>query len=308
MENRDTSLNVINCTPVPVSRSASDYVVITPVRDEAKHIELAIQAMIAQTVQPLEWVIVDDGSKDDTGQIIDRYAGKIPWIRTVHRADRGFRKSGAGVIEAFYEGYKAISRTDWSFIVKLDGDLTFPNDYFEKVLGKFCDDPQLGIGGGTIYNTVNGTARPEEGPRFHVRGATKVYRRECWEAIEGLYVLPGWDTIDEVKANMLGWKTETFRQLQLLQHRPTGTAEGWWNDRVKNGRAYYVSGYHPLFFAAKFFYRVLRPPYLVGAIAMCYGFLSGYIKGSPRVDDSRVIRYLRREQLKRLLRRQSIWK
>ena len=101
------------------------YVVITPVRDEEKHIEATIEAVAGQTIRPAEWVIVDDGSSDRTGDIIDQYAAKFPWISVVHRSNRGFRKSGGGVVEAFYDGYKGFTATTGSFVVKLDGDLTF---------------------------------------------------------------------------------------------------------------------------------------------------------------------------------------
>jgi len=288
--------------------TTSKYVIVTPVRDEEQFVEQTIRSVVNQTVQPAEWVIVDDGSTDATGQLLDRYASQIPWIRVIHRPNRGFRKSGGGVIEAFYEGYNSSRCTDWDFIVKLDGDLTFKSDYFQKVFEQFEREPRLGIAGGMISNAVNGTLKLEEGPRFHVRGATKIYRRDCWEAIQGLHVAPGWDTIDEVKANMLGWQTETLPQLPIQQHRPTGNAEGWWRDRVKNGKAYYTAGYHPLFFAAKFLYRMAARPYVIGSVAMCYGFLSGYVGGAVRINDPAFVRYLRREQMKRLLGRKTIWK
>ena len=106
------------------------YVIITPVRDEEKHIEATIEAVAGQTIRPTEWVIVDDGSSDRTGDIIDRYAAKFPWISVVHRSNRGFRKSGGGVVEAFYDGYNALHCNDWDFVVKLDGDLTLSADLF----------------------------------------------------------------------------------------------------------------------------------------------------------------------------------
>jgi poly-beta-1,6-N-acetyl-D-glucosamine synthase len=291
-----------------VNAKSPKYIIVTPVRDEEQFVELTIRSVISQSVRPVEWVIVDDGSTDATGQILDRYANEIPWIHIVHRSDRGFRKSGGGVVEAFYEGYKAATSAAWDFVVKLDGDLTFEPEYFEKIFERFEKEPQLGVAGGTICNIVDGVKKLEECPRFHVRGATKIYRRECWEAIEGLHIAPGWDTIDEVKANMLGWRTETFPELQLSQHRATGKAEGWWRDRVKNGRAYYICGYHPLFFAAKFFYRLAARPYIVGATAMSYGYLSGYLGAATRIDDPGLIRYLRKEQMKRLFGRKSIWR
>ena len=188
------------------------YVVITPVRDEENYMEEMVRCVSSQTIPPAEWVIVDDGSTDRTGDIVDHYAALLPWIRVVHRVNRGFRKSGGGVMEAFYDGYHAIQCNDWDFIVKLDGDLTLPGNYFERCFEHFETDPELGIGGGDIYHDFGGVQKLEANPKFHVRGATKIYRRACWEAIGGLWRAPGWDTIDEVKANMLGWKTYSFER------------------------------------------------------------------------------------------------
>ena len=284
------------------------YVIITPVRDEEKHIEAAFESVRQQSLLPAEWVIVDDGSTDSTGEIIDRYAAQYSWIRVIHRENRGFRKSGGGVMEAFYEGYKALDLTDWDFIVKLDGDLSFAPDYFEKCFEYFLRDAQLGIGGGQIYHDVCGSLKVEENPQFHVRGATKIYRRACWEAIGGLWPAPGWDTIDEVKANMLGWKTYAFTDLCLIHHRFTGSEEGLLRDRVKHGVACYVSGYHPLYILASSVLRVTQKPYIVGSVAILYGFVKAHWNQSPRVQDRSYIGYIRGQQLRRLCGMQTIWR
>jgi biofilm PGA synthesis N-glycosyltransferase PgaC len=286
----------------------SKYVIITPVRDEEQYIDSTIRAVIAQTAQPSEWIIVDDGSSDGTGRIIDDYAARVPWIRAVHRQNRGFRKSGGGVIEAFYAGYERLECADWQFIVKLDGDLTFPPDYFEKCFKHFSDEPTLGVGGGDIYHEVDGVPRLEKNPRFHVRGATKIYRKTCWDAIGGLWKAPGWDTIDEVKANMLGWKTYAFNDLPVLHHRFTGGADGLIRDRIKHGLACYISGYHPLFVLASCLFRLRQKPYLIGSAAMGYGFLKGYIAHPARIEDAQLINYVRAQQLRRLCGLQTIWK
>ena len=285
------------------------YVIVTPVRDEEDHIAETIRSVTCQTIPPSEWVIVDDGSTDGTGKIIDKHAAEYPWIRALHRPNRGFRKSGGGVIEAFYAGYDALRREDWEFIVKLDGDLTFPADYFEKCFEHFDREPRLGIGGGEIYHVLgSGEPKVEANPAFHVRGATKIYKRECWEAIGGLIRAAGWDTIDEVKANMLGWKTHSFRDLRLLHHRFTGSAEGVLRDRVKHGVACYVSGYHPLFLTASCVSRLVQKPYILGSAAIAYGFLKGYFTRAPRVHDTPLVGYLRSQQLKRLCGLETIWK
>jgi hypothetical protein len=140
-----------------------------------------------------------------------------------------------------------------------------------------------------------------------VRGATKIYRRACWRAIGGLIQSPGWDTLDEVKANMLGWRTYDFPELKLLHYRYTGNADGVWKNWVKNGRAKYIVGYHPLFMFFKCVRRLFERPYVIVAAGLWYGFMTGYIFRIPRNQEPEVIRYLRREQLQRLLFRPSIW-
>jgi poly-beta-1,6-N-acetyl-D-glucosamine synthase len=283
------------------------YVMITPARNEGSAMVETILSVVAQSVLPVEWVIVDDGSKDETASIIDRYAQIFPWIHCVHRPDRGFRSPGSGVMEAFYEGYRALRTRDWEFLVKFDADLAPDPGYFQECLKHFADDPQLGIGGGIVYHIANGTREIEHTPRFHVRGATKIYRRECWDGLGGLLVAPGWDTLDEVKANMLHWQTRTFPTVFVRQRRATGSCDGSWADNVKNGKANYISGYHPLFMVAKCIRRLGERPYVIGSAGLLLGYISGFLKRTPQVDDRALIRYLRDQQLRRLRFAESIW-
>jgi poly-beta-1,6-N-acetyl-D-glucosamine synthase len=287
--------------------STTRYVIITPARDEELHIRSTIESMLGQTILPVEWVIVNDGSTDGTGKIVDEYAARYPWIRAVHRTNRGFRKAGGGVVDTFNDGYRTLTCKDWDFIVKLDGDLSFEPDYFEKCFGTFDLEPQLGVGGGVMCYIENGTKSFEANPAFHVRGATKIYKRACWDAIGGFWPAPGWDTMDEVKASMLGWTTRSFPDLHLLHHRHTGAADGAWANWVKNGRANYICGYHPLFMLSKCVHRLGQRPYIVGSAALLYGFLTGYLNRIPQVDEPKTIQYLRQQQIARLLGRKTIW-
>jgi biofilm PGA synthesis N-glycosyltransferase PgaC len=284
------------------------YVIVSPIRDEAEYIEQTIESVVNQTQRPAEWIIVNDGSSDATAAIIDRAAAEFDWIRVVHRADRGFRAAGSGVMQAFYAGYESISLTDWDFLVKLDGDLRFEANYFERCLKLLHNEPRLGIGGGVIYNLMNGVEKLEAHPRFHVRGATKIYRRECWEAIGGLVKEPGWDTLDEVHAQMLGWKTQSFYDNRLVQLRSTGDAAGQWQNWIKNGRACYLVGYHPLFIVARAILRLFKEPYLVASVGMLWGFVGAALTRSEKVASAEVVRYLRGQQLRRLSGMSSIWK
>jgi biofilm PGA synthesis N-glycosyltransferase PgaC len=285
------------------------YIIVTPVRDEARHIERTIEAVRFQTHLPARWIVVDDGSTDGTGEILDWWASRVRWMQVVHRPDRGRRVNGAGVMEAFYAGYALLNGDQWDYLVKLDGDLSFAPDYFERCLAMFEADPKLGIGGGTVCQLDEGQEKVDSSgdPSFHVRGATKIYRRPCWDTIAPLVQAPGWDTVDEVKANMLGWTTRTFPEVRVIQHKGTGSADGVWRNAFKNGRANYVTGYDPLFMLAKCARRAVMPPMLVGGLALALGFWSGYITRLPRIPDAGVIDYLRRQQRRRLLLRASIY-
>jgi len=285
------------------------YVIVTPVRDEVQHIAKTIESVKSQTVLPSKWVIVDDGSTDGTREILSSYASQLDWIDVIHNADRGCRAPGTGVMEAFYAGYSRLLDNSWEFIVKLDGDLSFAPQYFEDCFQLFDADARLGIAGGTICQLENGRPKVDSlgDPLFHVRGASKIYRRACWQAIEPLVRAPGWDTIDEIKANLHGWHTRTFPNFAVIQHKPTGGADGKWHNWFKNGRANYITGYHPLFMTAKCIKRLLRPPLFLGSTALLAGYCSGYLRRTPQMADKEAIRYLRQQQVRRLLLRPSIY-
>jgi glycosyltransferase involved in cell wall biosynthesis len=286
-----------------------NYVVVTPVRNEQDHFPRTIASMITQTMRPARWVIVDDGSQDRTGALADASARTHPWIRVVHRKDRGRRSPGTGVIEAFYEGYALLDEAGWSFLAKLDGDVEFESDYFEKCLRRFAADEELGIGGGRVYRRASGILEEDspDDPAFHVRGATKIYRRGAWEAIGGLLRAPGWDGLDELKANMCGWKTYSFPELKVVQLKATGSADGTWRNHVKNGLSDYISGYHPLFMIAKCAKRFFHRPLHLEPWGLICGFISGYLQKVPQTPDRKLIKYLRRQQMNRLLLKPSLW-
>lgn len=287
------------------------YVIITPVRDEVKYVRQTIRSVAEQTIRPAKWIVVDDGSTDGTSELLDSFTQSNDWATVVHRQNRGRRVAGGGVVQAFNEGYALVKNDHWQFVVKLDGDLSFAPDYFEKCFREFQLDERLGIAGGAVMSVVEGEVREDSpgDPPFHVRGATKIYRRACWQHVAPLLAAPGWDTIDEVKANRFGWRTRTLRDLHVIQHKPTGSADGQWRNWFKNGRANYVTGYDPMFMLAKSAKRAFASkPYFVESSALLAGFFSGYVNRLPQVEDRETIRYLRKEQRKRLLLRPSIYR
>lgn len=294
--------------PVPVqakeSRASTSeglrYAVISPVRNESTFLNGTYRSLAAQTIAPAAWVIVDDGSTDATPQIADKLAAECPWIRVVHRLDRGYRESGTGVAEAFNDGLQALDGVAWDYLVKLDGDLTFAEDYFARCFAHFAAEPLLGVGGGWVVSiTARGIER-EPVPAGHVRGATKIYRRECWNSIRKLFPAPGWDTLDEITANVAGWESRAFEDLEVTQQRKTGGADGWWRTAFKNGRADYVCRNNPLFMCSKIAWRMVTlRPYVVRGLALGAGYFSGFASQLPRAQDDRVVAMLRRRKVER---------
>jgi biofilm PGA synthesis N-glycosyltransferase PgaC len=284
------------------------YVVVTPVRDEEEFLPHTIASMAQQSILPAEWIIVNDGSKDGTGEVIADAARQHSWISGVDRKDRGFRKWGAGIIEAFYDGYHALHCKDWEFLCKLDGDLSFNPDYFESAFRKFAENPKLGVGGGMLYHVDRGVTTLETHPLFHVRGGAKIYKRDCWDAMGGLWVGPGSDTLDDVKANMLGWSSASFPDVLMNHHRWTGATFGKWGGITKNGKTDYVSGYHPLFLIAKCVKRLFERPFILGSLGLIFGYLTARWQKMPQVDDPQLIKYLQQQQIAKLLGRETIWK
>lgn len=285
------------------------YVIVSPVKNEGEWLPLTVASVRGQTCPPLEWVVVDDGSTDSTRAILEEAATAAAWIHPVFRVNAGPRRPGPAVVSAFYEGFRALRVQDWDFLVKLDGDISFGEHYFEQIFSLFARRPELGIAGGALMVEQGGEPSLEcrADPPFHVRGAVKTYRRGCWNAIGGIAALTGWDTLDELSANMLGWQTETLREVTALHHRTTGAAYGTWSDSRKNGLANYVVGYHPLFMLGKCFKRGLVRHQPLSALGLLAGYVGGYVRGSPRVEDRRLIRYVREQQLRHLFLRPSIW-
>jgi glycosyltransferase involved in cell wall biosynthesis len=265
------------------------YVIISPVRSEEKYIEKTILAVISQTILPAEWIIVNDGSTDDTVKIISSYLTKYPWIRCIHLEPHGYLP-GEGVVNAFYQGFKEVSFREWEYIVKLDGDLIIGANYFETLLNEFERNPNLGIASGRIWK--------EPSTKDHAIGASKVYRRDCFNAIGGLERTLGWDTIDELKAQVLNWDTISFKNLEIVHLRKMGFRNtDWSKGRFRNGKCQWFLGYHPLYAVLKGFYRMMEKPFIIGGFAMILGYFTSMIKNEPRYNNKEVLEYQKRKQL-----------
>lgn len=224
------------------------FVIITPVRNEEQYILITIKCMLEQTLKPVEWIIVNDGSTDNTKKIIKRYSQKYPFIRLVSLKNRGYRKPGTGVIEAFYEGLKLIKNKNYDIIAKFDGDLKFKSDMLQKISNAFIKDDKLGITGGVRYERKNINSHFEKVlvPKGFVGGPYKFYRKKCFEEICGLISRAGWDGVDTIKAQMKGWKTGEIESIKIIHLKTTGSAkgEGLRKANMKYGDvSYYMGGF-----------------------------------------------------------------
>jgi len=276
------------------------YVIVSPARNEAKYIEKTLKSVISQTTRPISWIIVNDGSTDETRSIVAKYSAEYSWIIIVDRPPSNYGP-GRGVVEAFYAGYAKVKDSDFDFIVKLDADLEFNDRYFEDLFKRFDENPKMGMASGKTYVQENGKLIVEECPDFIVRGPSKVYRKECFNDIGKLYPARGWDTIDIFMAKMKGWETRSYADLVVIHLRRMGWGySGISKGRLNEGKTCYFLGYHPIFMLAKCVYKLFDKPYILGSCALLVGYLSGYLKNAERFPDKAFIEYLRRHQIRRM--------
>lgn len=283
------------------------YILISPVRNEAKNIEATLRSVVQQTVRPVLWMIVDDGSTDGTQDVVKKYAAHHSWIKVMQLVDRGYYDlMDAGELKAFLGGLDAIQGVDYAFIGKLDGDISFGPDYYADLLQRFAQNPALGIASGVCRHEENDKPVVEKGYPLHVRGAMRIYRKTCWDMIGGAVRSLGWDAIDCYKARMFGWETRSFEDLPVNHHVKTWTKGGLLHGRRRSGRMEYLIGTHPFFFLAKCLREMAARPYVISAGALCYGYLYAALRREKRVCDGDLLAYVRKEQWGRITRRLGI--
>jgi glycosyltransferase involved in cell wall biosynthesis len=283
-------------------RQFPSYVVVSPARNEAQFIELTLKSMVAQVILPLRWVIVSDGSTDETDSIVTRYSADYPWIELVRMPERAERNF-AGKVIAFNAGYARVKDLNFGVIASLDADISFDRDYFHFLLGKLMDDPLLGLTG-TPFQELSGRVYDY---RFvsieHVSGACQVFRRECFEAIGGYVPVKGGsiDHIAVISSRMKGWKTRTYTEMTCLHHREMGTAQQKvLRSKFKYGIKDYVVGNHPLWEIFRSGYQVTQPPVGLGGLALCAGYFWAMLRRVNRPIPPELIAFHRREQMQRL--------
>src|SRR3977135_451997 len=244
------------------------YLLISPCRDEAKYLRRTLDSVSAQSVPPALWVVVDDGSTDETLSILEEYARRLPYLRVVRRTDRGRRQVGPGVIEAFYAGLETVRLEDFDYLCKLDMDLDLPVGYFELLMQRMEGDPRIGTTSGKpwfVHPRSGALVSEGCGDEMSV-GMTKFYRVACFQEIGGFVRQVMWDGIDCHRARMLGWIAESVDDdgLRFVHLLPQGAShKGVWTGRVRAGFGQYFMGTAPLYYLASAIFRLFQHPAVV---------------------------------------------
>jgi glycosyltransferase involved in cell wall biosynthesis len=303
------ALGEICVTPPQLS-----YALITPAHNEAALIELTIRSVIAQTVLPRKWLIVSNGSSDNTAEVVRGYATDYDWIELVQLPERR-QRDFAGKAEAFNAGYSRLvtdgshPTTSWDLIANLDADITFGPDYFEFLLEKFSANPRLGVAGTPFVEDHDRLDRHSYAHRFansvHVSGACQMFRKECLAEVGGYAPLKtgaiDWAAV--TTARMKGWETRTFNEKVCFHHRELGVGSGS-PGKVPMcfhyGRKAYLVGGHPLWEYSRGLFRMWQRPFIVGGLSFIAGYMYAALRRTQRAVSQDLIRFHRAEQMARL--------
>lgn len=276
--------------------NADRYVLISPCRNEAAYMRQTLDTVLAQSLKPALWVIVDDGSTDDTPRILSEYAAKYSWIRIVTRVDRGHRAVGPGVIDAFYSGYATIEPDAYDYLCKLDLDLRLPPRYFEILIERMNKNPRIGTCSGKAYIEEDGRLIYERHGDDTSLGMTKFYRVECFKQIGGFVREVMWDGIDCHLCRMHGWIACSWNdpELHFTHLRPMGSSQqGIYTGRMRHGYGQYFMGTSFFFMAASALSRINQKPYVFGSLAMLWGWVKSALQRKPRYENPEFRAFLR---------------
>ena len=281
------------------------YVVVSPGRNEADFMRRTLDSMVAQTIRPALWVIVDDGSTDASPEILAEYAAQHDWIRVIRREDRGHRAVGPGVIDAFYAGWDTVDASQFTYLCKLDLDLDLPPRYFEGLMEEMEKDPRLGTCSGKAYYIDGNGNRVWErmGDEMSV-GASKFYRRACFEDIGGFVREVMWDGLDCHMVRWHGWRARSFPgdALAFDHLRPMGSSQtSIYAGRRRHGAGQFFMGSDPLYFTATAVWKMFHPPYITGGLASLQGFFGAWMKGAKQFENAEIRAFIRRYQRRALL-------
>ena len=281
------------------------FIIITPCYNEQEYIEFPLNSVIKQTIKPLRWLIVDDGSTDNTARIIKGYAERYSFIEYYYRKKPKGQTYYSSNVFAIMEGWEQVIGIKHEYLAILDSDITLPEYYYERIIEEFENDPKLGVASGVYENFIDGKLHPVLSDRRSTPKAIQLFRKNVFEQIGGYLPLKygGEDTAACVMSRMHGWKVWSFPDIKVIHHRPTGTVNAGSHFKAKYmlGLNEYFIGSHWLFVLIKCMKRSLKEkPYVIGGIARFWGFICGYSIREQRQVPVEMIKFFRKEQLKRI--------
>jgi glycosyltransferase involved in cell wall biosynthesis len=277
-------------------------VIVSPCRDEERTLERTIACMAAQTHPPVRWVVVDDGSQDRTPEILEQAVRELPWLRVLRREDRGYRKLGGGVIDAFCEGLESVD-VEYDYVAKMDVDLEFEPVYLERILEHFERDPLLAAASGKVYRREEKGLVQEYMIDEMVAGQFKLYRRAAFEKIGGFVREIMWDGIDFHRARMEGFRTASLPdpELRIIHLRLMGSSDAnVYRGRMRWGRGQWFMGTAFPYIVASGLFRMREKPFVTGGMLIIAGYLAAAFRRERRYEDPEFRKQLRRWQYARL--------
>ena len=279
-------------------------IIITPACNEELHLPELIESMVNQNFLPSEWIIVDDGSLDNTSHVIKKAAINHDWIKYLRKEKSTLRAPGRSVIETFYFGFNKIETLDYDIVIKLDADLVLPVNYLQTIANCFQKDPALGICGGICVIKNSNKQMIEQGTNLdHVRGAIKAYRRDCFESIGGLLHSMGWDTVDEHLARYNKWRVLVIPNLHVLHQRATNQEFGFSKAAFRNGKMLYSIRMDIFLLFGNCLKRCFTRPYFVLSIAMFMGYIFAFLTKHPKIVQPELGKFIRKYRYEKILQR-----
>jgi len=270
------------------------YILVTPAKDEEKNLPNFIQSVVGQTVKPVMWIIVDDGSTDNSPRIIEDATNRYVWVKSVRlkESSRDLAIHFASVIKTgvdFAIEYCRKQSIQYDYICFLDADMIIQNkEFFKKIIAEFEKDSRLGIASGDI----DGVGKVYDGKRRKdtVSGGEMVCRRECFEDVGGFPLSYAPDSVLRVKAKLKGWEIKRFTDVKIIQTRRTSSAEGLWKGFIIKGKSDHYLNYNPFIVVAKGLKYCLTRQHCKG-VAYLYGYFGSLIQRKERVNDEEIRKY-----------------
>jgi len=281
------------------------YILITPAKNEQESLPLVADSVLKQSILPKLWVIVDDGSSDETPGIIGKLTAEFEWIQSIRLPPRPrditFHYSYVCKQGFDYAlNYCNDNQIPFDYIGLLDADTCLTEGYFEHLISAFVHDPELGIASGGIYWDINGMLQWSQDYEKNPAGTGRLWRKACFFETGGYMIEPSPDSISNIKAGLYGWKTQNFKEIIAIQTRPTSSAEGEWKGYTINGKNAHYLNKHPMLVLLNFINFSRQKPHYTG-IAYAFGYLGGIIRRDKKIDDEQIKDYYWKNRIREYL-------